>query len=73
MPAATPKGWRLHIYVKERPTIREIDYVGLRHRLPHLPEIDAVVRVKGKNLRPGDLTRAKVTAGFANDVEAVNQ
>ena len=25
----TPKGWRLHIYVKERPTIREIDYVGL--------------------------------------------
>jgi outer membrane protein insertion porin family len=26
---ATPKGWRLHIYVKERPTIREIDYVGL--------------------------------------------
>jgi len=25
----TPKGWRLHIYVKERPTIREINYVGL--------------------------------------------
>ena len=25
----TPKGWRLNIYVKERPTIREIDYVGL--------------------------------------------
>jgi outer membrane protein insertion porin family len=25
----TPKGWKLHIYVKERPTIREIDYVGL--------------------------------------------
>jgi outer membrane protein insertion porin family len=25
----TPKGWVLHIYVKERPTIREIDYVGL--------------------------------------------
>jgi outer membrane protein insertion porin family len=25
----TTKGWRLHIYVKERPTIREIDYVGL--------------------------------------------
>ncbi len=25
----TPKGWRLHIYVKERPTIREIDYTGL--------------------------------------------
>ena len=25
----TPKGWLLHIYVKERPTIREIDYVGL--------------------------------------------
>ena len=25
----TPKGWIIHIYVKERPTIREIDYVGL--------------------------------------------
>ena len=25
----TPKGWILHIYVKERPTIRDIDYVGL--------------------------------------------
>jgi outer membrane protein insertion porin family len=25
----TAKGWILHIYVKERPTIREIDYVGL--------------------------------------------
>jgi outer membrane protein insertion porin family len=24
-----PKGWRIHIYVKERPTVREIDYVGL--------------------------------------------
>jgi len=25
----TPKGWRIHIYVKERPTIREINYTGL--------------------------------------------
>jgi len=25
----TPKGWRIHVYVKERPTIREIDYLGL--------------------------------------------
>ena len=25
----TPKGWRLHVYVKERPTISEIDYLGL--------------------------------------------
>jgi len=25
----SPKGWILHIYVKERPTIREINYVGL--------------------------------------------
>ena len=25
----TPKGWTLHIYVKERPTIREISYTGL--------------------------------------------
>jgi outer membrane protein insertion porin family len=25
----SPKGWIIHIYVKERPTIREIDYLGL--------------------------------------------
>lgn len=25
----TPRGWRLHIYVKEKPTIREIKYDGL--------------------------------------------
>jgi len=25
----TPKGWRIHIYVKEKPTIREINYTGL--------------------------------------------
>ena len=25
----TPKGWRIHIYVKERPTIREVSYTGL--------------------------------------------
>jgi outer membrane protein insertion porin family len=25
----TPKGWILHVYVKERPTIREVDYTGL--------------------------------------------
>ena len=25
----TPKGWIVHIYVKERPTIREINYTGL--------------------------------------------
>ena len=25
----SPKGWRLHIYVKEKPTIREIKYEGL--------------------------------------------
>lgn len=25
----TPRGWRLHIYVKEKPTIREIKYEGL--------------------------------------------
>jgi outer membrane protein insertion porin family len=26
----TPKGWIIHIYVKEKPTIREINYVGLK-------------------------------------------
>ena len=25
----TPKGWVIHVYVKEKPTIREIKYVGL--------------------------------------------
>jgi len=26
---ATPKGWILHIYVKEKPRIKEINYVGI--------------------------------------------
>jgi ribosomal protein S12 methylthiotransferase len=34
------------------------------------PEIDAVVRVKGKNLRPGDFVRAKVTAADGYDLVA---
>jgi ribosomal protein S12 methylthiotransferase len=34
------------------------------------PEIDAMVRVKGKNLRPGDLVRAKVTAADGYDLVA---
>jgi outer membrane protein insertion porin family len=25
----SPKGWRIHVYVKEKPTIREINYTGL--------------------------------------------
>ena len=25
----TAKGWRIHVYVKEKPTIREINYTGL--------------------------------------------
>lgn len=25
----SPKGWTLHVYVKEKPTIREIKYIGL--------------------------------------------
>jgi outer membrane protein insertion porin family len=25
----TPRGWRIHVYVKEKPTIREITYTGL--------------------------------------------
>jgi ribosomal protein S12 methylthiotransferase len=34
------------------------------------PEIDALVRVKGKNLRAGDLVRVKVTAADAYDLVA---
>jgi ribosomal protein S12 methylthiotransferase len=34
------------------------------------PDIDALVRVKGKNLRPGDLVRAKVTAADGYDLAA---
>src|SRR5204862_2635009 len=34
------------------------------------PEIDGLVRVKGKNLRPGDLVRAKVTAAAGYDLAA---
>ena len=32
------------------------------------PEIDCAVRVKGKNLRPGDLVRVKVTAADGYDL-----
>src|SRR4051812_15122839 len=34
------------------------------------PEIDGLIRVKGKNLRPGDLVRAKVTAADGYDLAA---
>jgi ribosomal protein S12 methylthiotransferase len=34
------------------------------------PEIDALARVKGKNLRPGDIVRAKVTAADGYDLIA---
>jgi ribosomal protein S12 methylthiotransferase len=34
------------------------------------PDIDAVVRVKGKNLHPGDLVRVKVTAADGYDLVA---
>jgi ribosomal protein S12 methylthiotransferase len=34
------------------------------------PEIDGLVRVKGKNLRPGDLVRVKVTAADGYDLAA---
>jgi ribosomal protein S12 methylthiotransferase len=34
------------------------------------PEIDCAVRVKGKNLRPGDFVRAKITAADGYDLVA---
>jgi ribosomal protein S12 methylthiotransferase len=34
------------------------------------PDIDALVRVKGKNVRPGDLVRVKVTAADGYDLVA---
>ena len=34
------------------------------------PDIDCLVRVKGKNLRPGDIVRAKVTAADGYDLAA---
>ena len=34
------------------------------------PDIDGVVRVKGKNLRAGDLVRVKVTAADGYDLAA---
>jgi ribosomal protein S12 methylthiotransferase len=34
------------------------------------PEIDGLVRIKGKNLRPGDIVRAKVTAADGYDLAA---
>jgi ribosomal protein S12 methylthiotransferase len=45
---------------------------GHHHARGHAdaPEIDALVRVKGKNLRPGDLVRAKVTGADGYDLAA---
>ena len=34
------------------------------------PDIDGLVRVKGKNLRPGDLVRVKVTGADGYDLAA---
>jgi ribosomal protein S12 methylthiotransferase len=34
------------------------------------PDIDGVVRLKGKNLRPGDLVRARVTGADGYDLLA---
>ena len=34
------------------------------------PDIDGVVRLKGKGLKPGDLVRAKVTAADGYDLAA---
>ena len=34
------------------------------------PEIDGLVRLKGKNLRPGDIVRAKVTGADGYDLAA---
>jgi ribosomal protein S12 methylthiotransferase len=34
------------------------------------PEIDCVVRIKGKNLRPGDLVRARITGADGYDLAA---
>ena len=43
-------------------------YVGRSYA--DAPDIDGVVRVKGKGLRPGDLVRVKVTAGDGYDLAA---
>ena len=34
------------------------------------PEIDTTIRLKGKNLQPGDLVKAKVTAADGYDLTA---
>ena len=34
------------------------------------PDIDGLVRVKGKNLRPGDIVKVKVTAADGYDLAA---
>lgn len=60
---------------------KEIEVIidGLDHDIPNYsvarskadaPEIDGVVRVKGKNLCPGDLVRVKITAADGYDLAA---
>jgi ribosomal protein S12 methylthiotransferase len=48
----------------------EIPNHALGRSYADAPEIDAVVRVKGKNLHAGDLIRAKVTAADGYDLVA---
>ena len=48
---------------------------GVRQPLPRphhadAPDIDCAVRVKGKNLRPGDFVKAKITAADGYDLMA---
>src|SRR5438552_14495958 len=41
-----PKGWRIHVYVKEKPTIREINYTGLSS----VSTRDVLDRFKGRKV-----------------------
>ena len=42
----TPKGWIIHVYVKEKPTIREIKYVGLSS----VTQSDVLARFKDRKV-----------------------
>jgi ribosomal protein S12 methylthiotransferase len=48
----------------------EVPGVVLGRSHADAPEIDCAVRLKGKNLRPGDLVRARVTAADGYDLAA---
>ena len=56
---ATPKGWILHIYVKEKPRVREINYLGINAISKNSSKTKSRSR-RSRNTIPPKLRRPKL-------------